>query len=76
MTDDTEEARRALIKTRHPERALAEATHRWDTEALQAEFEVLGFLAPFVAVRRLADGRKGTMEFTHSPRFYFNFIPD
>jgi hypothetical protein len=23
-----------------------------------------------------ADGVKGSMEFTHNPRFYFNFVPD
>ena len=33
-------------------------------------------MAPFVAVRRKSDGAKGSMEFTHSPRFYFNFVAD
>jgi hypothetical protein len=49
---------------------------RWDTAALAAEFEVIGFMAPFVVVRRKADGKKGSMEFTHSPRLYFNFVED
>lgn len=45
----------------------------WDTTALQSDFAVIGFSAPFVMVRRKADGVKGTLEFTHSPRVYFNF---
>jgi hypothetical protein len=30
-------------------------------------------MAPFVVVRRLSDGQKGSLEFQHHPRFYFNF---
>ena len=48
----------------------------WDTEELQRDFEVLGFSAPFVVVRRKSDGQKGTMEFTHQPRWYYDFRPD
>ena len=29
-----------------------------------------------VAVRRRADGVKGSLEFQHNPRFYFNFVAD
>lgn len=47
----------------------------WDTTQLQADFSVIGFSAPFVVVTRKADGQKGTLEFTHSPRVYFNFLP-
>jgi hypothetical protein len=43
----------------------------WDTAALRRDFEVLGFAAPFVVVRRRSDGAKGSLEFTHSPRVYF-----
>jgi hypothetical protein len=39
------------------------------------DFEAIGFMAPFVVVRRLADGKKGSLEFQHDPRFYFNFMP-
>jgi hypothetical protein len=46
----------------------------WTTVELQEEFEVIAFLAPFVEVRRKADGIKGVLEFTHEPRLYFNFI--
>jgi hypothetical protein len=38
--------------------------------------EVLGFMAPFVVVRRKSDNVKGSMEFCHSPRFYYNFVED
>jgi hypothetical protein len=45
----------------------------WDTAELQRDFNVVGFLAPFVVVTRKSDGVKGTLEFTHQPRVYFNF---
>ena len=48
----------------------------WDTDELREEFEVTGFLAPFVVVRRKSDGKKGSLEFQHSPRFYFGFALD
>lgn len=48
----------------------------WDTSDLARDFEVLGFLAPFAVVRRKADSVKGSLEFQHNPRFYFNSIPD
>lgn len=51
-------------------------TQQWDTDALRRDFEVIGFLAPHVAVRRRADNIKGTLQFTHSPRVYFNFEAD
>jgi len=47
----------------------------WDTEQLQAEFEVIGFSAPYVMVRRKSDRVEGVMEFTHNPRVYFDFKP-
>lgn len=42
-------------------------------EAVQ-KYEFVAFCAPFVEVRRRSDGRRGTLEFQPSPRFYFNFI--
>jgi hypothetical protein len=30
-------------------------------------------MAPLVVVKRKADGKKGSLEFQGSPRFYFNF---
>ena len=76
MTDNTESMRREMLETGQPYCDLARADKRWDTEQLRQEFEVLGFMAPFVAVRRKADGKRGSVEFTHSPRFYFNFVED
>jgi hypothetical protein len=46
------------------------------TDEVREKFEVISFLAPFVMVKRKSDGAKGTLEFTHMPRFYFNFIAD
>ena len=76
MIDDTEETRRDMLATGQPYRDLARATERWDTQALGRDFTVHGFLAPFIAVTRKSDGKKGSMQFTHSPRFYFDFVPD
>jgi len=45
----------------------------WTTDEMSAEFEAIGFMAPYLAVRRKSDGKKGSLEFQHSPRFYFNF---
>ena len=47
----------------------------WDTQELAQDFEVIGFLAPLVVVRRKADGVKGSLEFQHMPRIYFNWKP-
>lgn len=56
-------------------RAKLEAEHGqvWDTNQLRDEFNVIGFAAPLVAVKRKADGVEGTLEFVHMPRFYFDF---
>ena len=47
----------------------------WDTRELAHDFIVLGFLAPYIVVQRRSDGVKGSLEFQHMPRFYFNFQP-
>jgi hypothetical protein len=52
-----------------------EGEQTWDTQQLQEDFEVKSFLAPYVLVRRKSDGVEGLLEFTHSPRLYFNFTP-
>jgi len=56
-------------------REALEAEHGqvWDTDQLGADFEVIGFMAPFISVRRKSDGAKGAMMFQHSPRFYYGF---
>jgi hypothetical protein len=75
MVDDTEGLRLAMILNNQPESDLENATERWTAEELARDFEVLGFSAPFVVVRRKSDGQKGSLEFTHLPRVYFDFHP-
>ena len=36
---------------------------------------MLGFMAPYVVVRRKSDGQRGSLMFQHDPRFYFSFDP-
>jgi hypothetical protein len=48
----------------------------WNTEELQQDFDILGFLAPFVVVYRKSDGKKGSLVFQHSPRFYHTWKED
>jgi hypothetical protein len=79
--DATEPARRALvaeINANPGERAALEAQHGqvWTTEELGRDFEVIGFMAPFVVVKRRSDGVKGSLEFQHHPRFYYSFHED
>ena len=81
MNDSTEEIRRerlSEINAAPGSRQALEAQYGqvWDTQQLVEDFEVLGFMAPLVVVRRKADGVKGSLEFQHQPRFYFNFAPD
>ena len=47
----------------------------WNTAQLKRDFEVDGFMAPYVQVRRREDGAVGSLMFQHSPRYYFNFEP-
>jgi hypothetical protein len=80
VPDETEGFRRVLvaeINAAPGERAALEAEYGqvWDTDQLRADFDVLSFMAPFVYVRRKADGVKGTLLFQHMPRFYFDFNP-
>ena len=76
MTDETEQIRRDMIASGAPQADLAATDDpTWSTAELQEEFEVLGFAAPFVAVRRKSDGQQGSLEFTHMPRVYFNRQP-
>ena len=50
-----------------------ELQEKWDTKELGENFIVHGFSAPFVIVTRISDNKRGSLEFTHSPRVYFNF---
>lgn len=74
--DPTEDIRREMIATGQPQRDLAEAKDRWTTDELTRDFAVISFAAPFVVARRRDTGVEGTLEFTHSPRVYFDWKPN
>jgi len=82
--DTTENIRRSMVgginsqvesNSEISERVRLEQQHGqvWDTEELSADFSVEGFMAPFIAVCRKSDDKKGVMMFQHHPRFYFDF---
>lgn len=81
MQDETETIRRAMtekINAEAADRAALEREHGqvWNSNELQEEFWVSGFMAPFVVVTRKSDGQAGSLMFQHSPRFYFGWTPD
>lgn len=76
--DPTEETRRvmtAILNAVASEREKLEQQHGqvWDTAELSRDFEVHGFAAPFVVVRRRSDGKTGSLLFQHAPRYYWGF---
>ncbi len=78
MIDETEPLRRERLVEINAEPGSREALEAqygqvWDTDQLRADFEVIGFMAPLVVVRRRSDGRKGSLEFQNSPRLYFSY---
>lgn len=87
IQDDTEDLRRRRLMEINStvesddviaERQRLEARYGqiWDAAQLAKDFDALGFMAPYVVVGRRSDGRKGSLEFQHLPRFYFNFVLD
>ena len=82
MNNQTEPYRRArvadLAAQQTDNRAELEARHGrvWTTTELRQEFEVTGFMAPYVVVRSKASGAIGSMEFQHEPRYYFNWVEE
>ena len=82
MNDPTEAARRERLAEINAEPGSREALEAqygqvWDTQQLAQDFEIIGFLAPLVVMRRKADGMKGSLEFQHGPpRLYFSFVPE
>jgi hypothetical protein len=71
--DDITEGYRLVRQILINEGVVSPEGETWDTDALMRDFEVVGFLAPYVQVVRRADGVKGTLEFRHSPRVYFHW---
>ena len=81
MTDPTEPIRRERpveINAEPGTRESLEAQYGkvWTTDELSEDFEVIGFMAPLVVVRRKDAGVKGSLEFQHSPRLYWGFVED
>ena len=81
MNDTTEPIRRALVSAINAHPGSREALEQeygqvWDTDQLSQDFEVTGFMAPFVVVKRKSDGAVGSLQFQHNPRFYFSFTKD
>lgn len=78
----TEEEISAYVKARlHVEQAHINALRdeqipspSWSTEALARDFDVEGFRAPYVVVRRKRDGMRGSLMFRHFPRVYFGWV--
>ena len=48
----------------------------WTTSEMQEKFTVLGFGYGVCVVKHKASGKKGTLDFQHAPRFYYDFIED
>lgn len=76
--DDTEDLRKVLVvavNTNPRTREELEKEYRdvWNTHELGLEFEVTGFAAPLVVVKRKCDGAVGSLYFQHEPRYYFDF---
>jgi len=78
VSDPTEAIRKELLATINADpgsREALEAEHGkvWSTAELSEDFEVLGFAAPVVVVKRKSDGQKGSLFFQARPRYYFGF---
>ena len=80
MTDETEPIRRRRLAEINAEPGSREALEAqygkvWTTDELAEEFQIIGFMAPLCVVKRRSDGVKGSVEFQHSPRYFFSFQP-
>jgi hypothetical protein len=76
---DAERLRMTLaINTFSAEREELERRHGkvWSTAELGTDFEVVGFAAPFIVVKRRDNGEVGSLEFQHMPRYYFKYRKD
>ena len=78
MSDPTEALRRVRIEELNQgDTTRAELEERygqvWSTDEMTRDSDALGFMAPYIVVSRKSDGVRGSLEFRHSPRYYFNF---
>lgn len=71
--DDLTESRRRILVDEINSKEFQAPPERWTADEARERFEFIGFMAPFAIARERATGREGTLEFTHSPRFYFNW---
>lgn len=51
-------------------------TQAWNTDEASQMFRFESFIAGFAIVRRIEDDVKGSLDFTPSPRLYYDFKPD
>jgi hypothetical protein len=78
-TENARRARQAELNNKAASRNALEAQYGqvWNTEELRhSRWEIIGFMAPFVVVRDKTTGQRGSLEFQHSPRLYFNYHAD
>ena len=76
--DQTENVRRTLVNEINSEEAGREEMEAkygqvWNTAEVFKDFEIHGFMAPFVTATKRSTGERGSLMFQHSPRFYFAF---
>lgn len=78
VTEELRQMRLAVLNAEPGDRNAMEQRHGqvWDATELRRDFEVIGFMAPLVVARRRSDGMRGSLEFQHHPRFYFNWRDD
>jgi len=78
ITEELRLVRLAVLNAEPANRQALEQRHGqvWDGSELGQDFEVIGFMAPLVVARRRSAGIRGSLEFQHHPRFYFNWEED
>jgi len=78
--DNTEQARRELVQEVNQDAERAKLVEKYGdvmtTSEMQSLYNVEGFLSPFIVCRRKADGKRGTLMFSHAPRYYFSWQED
>ena len=65
------------LKEAYPDvhQAIQEDGECWTTEEVQEDFEITGFMAPFVTAVKRETKEKGTLVFVHRPRVYYGWQP-
>jgi len=78
MGDPTEATRRVLVSQINGNATVRQELEErhgtvYDSDEIREQFEVIGFAAPYMMVRRKSDGARGSLMFQHSPRLYWGF---